>query len=72
MPQFSPADIHDAGHRESMSLQLGNPSEGNAVGLEDLLSVNSDPVFLVRDSNENGNDCNVPPDISAPAECLSH
>jgi hypothetical protein len=45
MPQFSPADIHDAGHRESMSLQLGNPSECNAVGLKDLPSVNYDPVL---------------------------
>src|SRR5215831_3553023 len=59
MPQFSPAGIHDAGHRESMSLQLGTPSECNGVGLEDLPSVNLGPAFPVQDSNEGGRDCNV-------------
>src|SRR5215831_13593341 len=71
MPQFSPADIHDAGHRESMSLQLGTPSECNGVGLEDLPSVNLGSAFPVQDSNEGGRHCNVLPTISASGECVS-
>ena len=71
MPQFSPADIRDVAHQGSMSLLLGGVSECSAVELEDLPSVKSDPVFLVQDSNEGGRDCNVSPNNSASAECVS-
>ena len=53
-----------------MSLQLGNPSECSDVGLEVLPSVNLDPVFPVQGSSVGGRDCNVPPSISAFAECV--
>ena len=43
--QFSPARTRDVDHRGSMSPQLGSPSECNAVVLEALPSVNSDPGF---------------------------
>ena len=71
MPQSSPADVRDAAHQGSMSLLLGGVSECSAVELEDLPSVKSDPVFLVQDSNEDGNDCNVPPNNATRAECVS-
>ena len=54
-----------------MSLLFGGVSECSAVELEDLPSVNSDPPFLVEDSNEGGRDCNVSPNISVSAECVS-
>ena len=63
MQQFSPARTRDADHRGSMSPQLGSPSECNAVVLEALPSVNSDPVFQVQDWSADGRDCNAPPNI---------
>src|SRR5262249_7900387 len=59
----------DAGHRESISLQLGNPLECSAVGLAALPSANSDLVFLVQDWS--GRDCNVAPNISVFVECVA-
>src|SRR5215831_14587368 len=69
--RFFPARIRDAGHREWTSLQLGNSLECSVVGLVAPPSANSDLVFLVQDWSVGGRDCNVPPNMSAPAECVS-
>ena len=70
--RFFPARIRDGGHRESTSLQLGNPLECSVVGLvaPAPLSANSDRVFLVQDWSVGGRDCNVAPNISVFVECV--
>jgi hypothetical protein len=63
MRRFSPAGIRDAARQESMSLQLGYPSECNAAAVEALHSLKSDPAFPVRGWNVAVHDCNAPSTI---------
>jgi hypothetical protein len=61
MAVMQPASIRDADRQESFSSALGNLLECNAVAVEALPLVNSDPAFPVPGWSVDGRDCNERP-----------
>ena len=66
--RISPSGIHDVVRQEWMLLLLDSPSECNAVVVEALLLVISDPAFPARGWNEDVQNCNEPSTISTFVE----